>query len=266
MNSILHPFSARLAICFLLCPVGLRAQTTEKPLSNEDIVNMLKGELPESAIVLAIELASRRGATQFDTTPSALIESRNQGATGRALEAILLARQAEPAPPRPRKQPQISAIPGLPSSSGVYYQSAQGWIALRATLLWPQQRGIWPLPIQLRYQERVIRLADFWAPLQVSERRPTFYVRGSYAGQKWKLLRLTQKRDQRELRVWIEPLFAPPIRFRPTDLREVEFTEVEPDVVILHPNLEFEPGEYLLVAPLRGQRRIFVGYDFGVAK
>jgi hypothetical protein len=59
------------------------AQT--KPLTNADVVSMVKAGLEESTIVLAIQ----HGATEFDTAPQALITLKNQGVPQKVLDAML---------------------------------------------------------------------------------------------------------------------------------------------------------------------------------
>lgn len=56
-----------------------------KPITNADVVMMLKAKLSETTIVMAI----MQGSSDFDTTPSSLVELRRQGATDSILEAIM---------------------------------------------------------------------------------------------------------------------------------------------------------------------------------
>ena len=56
-----------------------------KPLTNADVVGMVKAGLEESTIVLAIQ----RGATGFDTAPQTLISLKNQGVPKKVLDAML---------------------------------------------------------------------------------------------------------------------------------------------------------------------------------
>lgn len=62
-------------------------QKAEKPLTNADVVTMVKADLPESTIILAIQ----QGTPNFDTSPTALVELKNQGASSKILDAILQA-------------------------------------------------------------------------------------------------------------------------------------------------------------------------------
>lgn len=69
------------------------SQPGEKsPLTNKDVISMVKGGLAESTIVLAIQ----HSPTQFDTSPQALIELRGQGVPEKVLNAMLSAGSGKP--------------------------------------------------------------------------------------------------------------------------------------------------------------------------
>jgi hypothetical protein len=71
-------------LLLLFCSPAI-AQQKKKPLTNADIVTMIKAELPESTIILAIQ----QSAPNFDTTPDGLIQLKKQGATSKILDAML---------------------------------------------------------------------------------------------------------------------------------------------------------------------------------
>lgn len=78
----------RMIVC--LCMIVLSwAMTTlgadKKPMTNADIIMMIKAGLPESTIILAI----KQGATEFDTSPMALVDLKNQGVSTGMLEAMM---------------------------------------------------------------------------------------------------------------------------------------------------------------------------------
>lgn len=80
-----------LVACFLLsCSITL-AQQEKKPLTNADVMTMLKAQLPESTIVLAIQ----QSPANYDVSPQALIELKNQGASSKILDAILQAQSGK---------------------------------------------------------------------------------------------------------------------------------------------------------------------------
>jgi hypothetical protein len=59
----------------------------KKPLTNADVVSMVKAGLAESTIALAIQ----KSATDFDTSPQELISLKNQGVPQKVLDAMLTA-------------------------------------------------------------------------------------------------------------------------------------------------------------------------------
>jgi len=63
----------------------LIAQPTTKPLTNSDVIEMLKAGLPESTILLSIE----QTPSNFDTSTKSLIELKQQGATAKILDALI---------------------------------------------------------------------------------------------------------------------------------------------------------------------------------
>lgn len=91
-----------IAYALLCCSTVVAAQET-KPLTNADVVAMVKAGLPESTVVLAIQ----KGPVNFDTSPQALIQLKNQGVGPKVLDAMLQpAGAGAPAPaPQPRTSP-----------------------------------------------------------------------------------------------------------------------------------------------------------------
>jgi len=69
----------------LLVAIGANGQREKKPMTNGDVVALIKAGLPEETIVLAIQ----QQPSNFDTSPEALIQLKNQGATQKILDAIL---------------------------------------------------------------------------------------------------------------------------------------------------------------------------------
>jgi len=70
------------------CTFLLAAQEAQnKPLTNADVIKMVKAGLDESTIVLAIKNRS----AQFDTSPDALIDLKTQGVSQNVIHAMLAA-------------------------------------------------------------------------------------------------------------------------------------------------------------------------------
>jgi hypothetical protein len=85
-------------LALALC-LGAAAQDGTKPLTDADVVKMVKGRLPESVIISAIQA----GPTKFDTSPDALIKLHTAGVTEKEMDAIMAASSvasgAQAAPP-----------------------------------------------------------------------------------------------------------------------------------------------------------------------
>ncbi len=67
------------------CLAPLYAQEAQRPLTNADIINMVKSKLPESVIVQAIQ--SNPG--HYDTSAIALVSLRKSGLTEKELNAMI---------------------------------------------------------------------------------------------------------------------------------------------------------------------------------
>jgi hypothetical protein len=79
MKSILR--TATLASCLIFSLPAVEP----KPMTNADVVSMVKAELPESTIILAIQ----KGSAAFDSSPHALIGLKGDRVTPKIIEAML---------------------------------------------------------------------------------------------------------------------------------------------------------------------------------
>jgi len=109
-----------LQLSFLLAlslTLPLLAQApTDNALTNADVARMVKAGIPDSIIEREIQMSR----TNFGTSPAALIELKNQGASERVLGSVLDSRmgasrlQAEPLP-----APQVPAQSAAPGRHGL---------------------------------------------------------------------------------------------------------------------------------------------------
>ena len=75
-----------MCLCVMSLSVATAMADGEKKLvTNTDVVTMIKAGLPESTIIMAI----KQGPAGFDTSTTALIELKKQGATSGMLEAMM---------------------------------------------------------------------------------------------------------------------------------------------------------------------------------
>ena len=79
-------FIATVILLFSILSAGQQTQTS-KPLTNADVVKMVKAGLDESTVLLAI----KQHASQFDTSTDALIDLKTQGVPQSVIHAMLTA-------------------------------------------------------------------------------------------------------------------------------------------------------------------------------
>ena len=109
-----------LAAVLLLAAGAVFSQT--KPLTNDDVVQMVKGGFDESTTIAAIEAAD----TNFDTSVQALLALKAAGVSEKVISTMLAAtkKKAEvPKPaatPAPTAAPAAAANPDVPEDIGVY--------------------------------------------------------------------------------------------------------------------------------------------------
>jgi len=75
-----------LVLSAALCPVMI-GQGSQKPLSNGDVIKMVKNGLPESVIVSSIESS----AANFDLSPNGLISLHKAGVSQKIMDAMMAA-------------------------------------------------------------------------------------------------------------------------------------------------------------------------------
>src|ERR1051325_10997901 len=88
MNTIDRVF---LTLSAVLVGVIVLAAEPEKPLTNADVIKMIKAELKEETIVLAIQ----KHASDFDTSVDGLIALKKEGASQKVLDAMLAAKGSQ---------------------------------------------------------------------------------------------------------------------------------------------------------------------------
>ena len=247
------------------------AQQEKKPLANADVVGMVKAGLAESTVVLAIE----QSPCKFDTSPAALIELKNQGVSPAVLEAML--RAGEPAR---ASSEQPSAVQGQGSDSktegadllaeGAYYKGPKGWVKLeQITIGGGGATHIGKMFVPGLTPQMVWTFRGAEAPVQITDPKPTFYVKQSpymanVAGHSERdiiIVRFDKKKDHRELQTTSGgSAFTFKAGFSKERTPEIVVTHVSETIFRVTPKVDLPPGEYLLTFGFGGMG----GYDFGV--
>src|SRR5438309_8136992 len=103
-------FCIAVLICAGLFTGLVLAQNNAKPLTNDDVIAMVKGGLPETTVINAINAQD----SNFDVSATALIKLKQQGVNSKIMDAMLAAankkHSAVPAPPAAAP----AAAPGRP--------------------------------------------------------------------------------------------------------------------------------------------------------
>src|SRR2546428_8471315 len=117
-------FCLAVLICAGLLTGLALAQTNTKPLTNDDVIAMVKGGLPETTVINAINAQD----SNFDVSATALIKLKQQGVNSKIMDAMLAAANkkhsaatapapaaapaAAPAPAAAAGQPSLTALKG----------------------------------------------------------------------------------------------------------------------------------------------------------
>ena len=99
-------------------PTVIQKPTQRTPVTNADVVGMIKANFAEKTILGAIQ----QGPADFDTSPKALIELKQQGVSDEMLQAMLQAQSPTPrVPPETRINVDTNVVQGaaVPSVVGL---------------------------------------------------------------------------------------------------------------------------------------------------
>jgi hypothetical protein len=99
MKSMKNARALLLVLTLMLASFAV-AQKTVKPLTNEDVVSMVKNALPEEVILNAIQAND----TNFDTSADALIALKNAGVSVKLMDAMLASVTNKKNPPSAQNQ------------------------------------------------------------------------------------------------------------------------------------------------------------------
>ena len=118
-------FVVKIGLLLLMC-LSVSSLAQQKPLTNADVVNMVKGGLAESVVISAIQL----NPANYDTSPTALLALKKAGVTEQEQDAMLAAMKAAAAPPALQPGTQTAPTPQPAESQladGAPAGNPQGW-------------------------------------------------------------------------------------------------------------------------------------------
>jgi len=233
----------------------------DTPLTNADVIRMIKAELDESTIVLAI----KNRPSQFDISPDGLIAMKSGGATKAVLDAMIAPKSSG----SPSSQPSPSNWQARVDTNTVYLIDGDSRIALKDT----QTRTAYSNTFT---QNRMLQIfSGPHAETQVATNLPVFefYAMSRFrAGDLVQIVKPTLTSDGREVVVSasMTRLFGATLGSTetnskvPTDIEEVKDAALNLGGMQMlkyrvKPTSPLAPGEYVFMLSL-----IHRSYDFGV--
>jgi hypothetical protein len=161
---------------------------------------------------------------------------------------------------------QAGRIVKVPFERGVYFEGPSGWISLPNAVFLPQLgSGVKEL-LGVGSRVAVATMPGAHAAVTITNRKPSFYIRGYRPGTRIYLARGTEKGDARQVRLSMSGDISEGARFHASDLTDIEMEHAGTDLVIVRPRADLRPGEYVLVSTLEPRyRAIRMGFEFSVA-
>ena len=239
---------ASLAILAILT-LGQGQSAAQETLTNDDVVKLVKGGLPESVIVQKIRASQRK----FDTSADGLIKLKNAGVPDKVIEAMVApAAGTATAPPAAG-----SGAPVIIHVVGGQQKPLKGVIGNMEMKVHP-----------FGGSRQEVVLMDNRAGYRITEQEPVFFSQNP--DHQWILVRLKPGKRDRNLpmsknsgwwsygghtfRHGVDPKYAIKLATEPGPNGGVRIKVEEP----------LKPGEYGFVAATRGQVNLNEVFDFAV--
>ncbi len=164
----------------------------------------------------------------------------------------------------PEAPPGTPDFTTMPEERGIYYKGVVGWKPLQFTVLTPFFQGGVANFFNLAPAHAIEEMPGPHAYIQLSETRPTFYLRGISTNELY-LVRVASKGDYREVKMPLSRNFAEWAHFSSKDVTPIDVQAVAADVIAVRPAADLRAGEYTLAAVASpGDYWVRLGYDFGV--
>ena len=232
--------------------LGQGQSAAQDVLTNDDVVKLVKGGLPESVIVQKIRASQRK----FDTSADGLIKLKSAGVPDKVIEAMVA----------PASGTAVAAPPAAPAGSGapVIMHVAGGQQKPLKGVIGNMEMKVHPFG----GSRQEVVLMDNRAGYRITEQDPEFF--SANPDHQWVLVRLKPGKRDRNLpmsknsgwwsygghtfRHGVDPKYAIKLVTEPAPNGGVKIKVEEP----------LKPGEYGFVAATRGQINLNEVFDFAV--
>jgi hypothetical protein len=114
-------------------PAAPRAEAAPAPLTNAEILEMVKAGFAEETILKSIQLSE----TRFDTSVAALVELKNAGASEKVIQAML-----NPKAAKAEEKPAPTKNPLAPDDVGIFYIKNAQLVDMRPELVGWRSGGV----------------------------------------------------------------------------------------------------------------------------
>jgi len=147
-----------------------------------------------------------------------------------------------------------------PPDHGAYYKAKDGWQKLELLTVSGNKVAV--------FSGATVSYRGAEAPVQLSDRRPVFYLKTTpnkeammaRASRDTVIVLLNKKGDHRELQIIKSGLFGAKAGYDKKRMPDVTLHSVNNLMIMITPNEDLAPGEYLLTWESMGS----YGYDFGI--
>lgn len=250
--------------------VSFAQATEQKPITNADVVAMVRAQLEENTIIGVIQ----RSVSNFDLAVASIISLKNEHVPEAIIQAMV-SKSAPQASGKPRNalieeataRGYIASVPSITSGLGqVQYKGANGLVALRHPAIHDTKIdsggvvGIIKGPFSSTDTINVYDGAH--ASLQIGERTPTFLLRAIQTEEEILIVRLDQKSSRREMVTGKVTAFGHNSVGIPEKLRkEVTITKQADGSMIFSPKKPLADGEYMITMGFSGAGPM---YEFGI--
>ncbi|MFT3745732.1 MAG: hypothetical protein QM785_15760 [Pyrinomonadaceae bacterium] len=248
---------------FCILSVAFASGQAKSVLTNSDVAAMIKGNLPESTIVLSIQQSQ---GSKFDTSPAALIQLKNDGASDKILDAIVLA--TKPVDSSDRVAVVDAGIRDIPKEN---FEDVIGYFrvslvdgAAKKDLKWvPYDSKTYSGKKKIPYagiffkKDTYFKIPGSYSDFKVANMSPQFEVTltsGAKAAAIVNIVKLEVTSTARKIMVAQEGTFRSTKGIRPQDIYEANVEEIRSNAATgftqyrLTPKTNLKPGEYAIVA------------------
>ncbi len=235
----------------------------KKPITNADVVKMVKAGLSENTIILAIQ----KGSPQFDLLPDSLISLKEQGVSQKIMDTMLNAQEQGNSPANVSST-NSSSNSNIPNEDGVFIKNSSGFTKLDqiAPSTTRNEDGSVGKVIQSLKSNKVFRVyAGESSQTQFSEKQPSLYISGSESLSKnIFILRLRKNNGTREVEYARTNLLGKFSEgYSDKDLIRVSINQIGDNIIQLIPSSDLPVGEYLLI--LNSKDISGIGYSFAIS-